>query len=71
MRIRKVNPNFFVWVIFFISFYSFLIMNGVFDGEFDNDPIAWLLLAGGICASVSLHFLIRLVEAVIQFTQRS
>ncbi len=70
MRIGKVTPKLFTWVIFLISLYAFLVMNGVFDGEFDNDPIAWLLLAGGIFASAALHLLIRLVDAVLQLTQR-
>jgi hypothetical protein len=70
MTVRNGPLNLFAASIFLIGFYTFLLWNGVFEGEFDNDPLAWLVLGLGIFASVCLYLLIRLVEAIVDLARR-
>ncbi len=51
-------------VIFAICAYAFLLGNKVFEGDFDNDAIAWYFLAKGIFCSLALYFLYLILEAV-------
>jgi hypothetical protein len=41
-------------VVFGICTYVFLKGNGVFDGKFTDDPLAWYFFAKGIFCSLSL-----------------
>ncbi|MFH0977065.1 MAG: LCI fold-containing protein [Spirochaetota bacterium] len=51
-------------VVFIICFYSFLLGNGVFAGKFENESIAWYILAKGIFCSLVLYLLARIIEAI-------
>lgn len=37
-----------------ICVYAFALGNGVFEGKFENEPIAWYILAKGIFCALSL-----------------
>ncbi|MFC1577137.1 hypothetical protein ACFL42_01355 [Candidatus Omnitrophota bacterium] len=47
-----------------ICVYSFLLGNGVFEGSFDNEAMAWYFLAKGIFCSFSMYLLVRILEAL-------
>ncbi len=51
-------------VVLLICIYSFLLGNGVFEGEFENDAISWYFLAKGIFCSLALYLLVRVLEAL-------
>ena len=51
-------------VVFTVCFYSFLLGNKVFAGEFANDSIAWYFLAKGIFCSLALYTLVCILEAL-------
>ena len=50
--------------VLIICIYSFLLGNGVFAGKFDNESIAWYILAKGIFCSLALYLLGRIIEAL-------
>ncbi len=45
--------------------YAFLLGNKVFDGKFENEAIAWYILAKGIFCSVALIALSRILDGII------
>lgn len=51
-------------IVFGICFYSFLLGNEVFKGNFSNDAIGWYFLAKGIFCSLALYLLVLLLEAI-------
>ncbi len=54
-------------VVFLICIYSFLLGNGVFKGKFENESIAWYILAKGIFCALSLYLSARIIEALESF----
>ena len=52
-------------VVFLICIYAFLLGNKVFDGKFENEAIAWYILAKGIFCSVALIALSRILDGII------
>lgn len=48
--------------VFVICTYVFLRGNKVFEGKFDDDPLAWYFFAKGIFCSVSLVLTRELLE---------
>jgi len=54
-------------VVLVICIYSFLLGNGVFAGKFENESIAWYILAKGIFCSLSLYLSSRFIEAIESF----
>ena len=53
-------------VVLLLCIYSFLVGNKVFDGKFENEAIAWYILAKGIFCSVALVALTRIVDLMIE-----
>jgi len=53
-------------IVFLICVYAFLIGNKVFEGRFENDPIAWYFLAKGIFCSLALYLWVRVLAALSQ-----
>jgi len=51
-------------IVFIICVYSFLLGNGVFKGKFENESIAWYILAKGIFCSLMLYLAVRVLEAL-------
>jgi len=51
-------------IVFLICLYTFLLGNKVFEGKFDNDPLAWYFLAKGIFCSLSLFLSVDILEAI-------
>ena len=51
-------------IVFLICVYSFLLGNKVFEGEFENDAIAWYFLAKGIFCSLMLYLLVRVLGII-------
>ncbi len=51
-------------VVFVICIYSFLLGNGVFAGKFENESIAWYILAKGIFCSLTLYLSFKIIEAL-------
>jgi hypothetical protein len=51
-------------LVFSLCVYAFLLGNGVFEGKFDNDPIAWYFLAKGIFCALSLYLSYRVLEVL-------
>ena len=49
-------------IVFVICVYAFLLGNKVFDGKFENEAIAWYILAKGIFCSVALS---RILDGII------
>ena len=47
-----------------ICLYSFLLGNRVFHGSFDNEYVAWYLLAKGLFCSVALYLMVMILEKV-------
>jgi Mg2+ and Co2+ transporter CorA len=52
--------------VLLICIYSFLGGNAVFKGKFENDYIAWYILAKGIFCSLALYLLVRILELLIK-----
>jgi hypothetical protein len=52
-------------VVLFLCISAFLLGNKVFDGKFENEAIAWYILAKGIFCSVALVALSRILDGVI------
>ncbi len=51
-------------VVLLICIYCFLLGNGVFEGEFENEAVPWYFLAKGIFCSLALYLLVRVLEAL-------
>ena len=51
-------------LVFGICVYSFLLGNKVFQGEFENDGIAWYFLAKGIFCGLSLYLSAEILEVL-------
>lgn len=51
-------------IVFIICVYSFLLGNGVFKGKFENESIAWYILAKGIFCSLMLYLAVCVLEAL-------
>jgi hypothetical protein len=51
-------------LVFGICVYSFLLGNKVFQGEFENDSIAWYFLAKGIFCGLSLYLSVEILEVL-------
>ena len=64
MQKLKISVTIASLVILIICIYSFLLGNGVFAGKFDNESIAWYILAKGIFCSLALYLLVRIIEAL-------
>ena len=62
MKLFKTLITVCALAVLLICVYSFLLGNGVFKGEFDNDAFAWYFLAKGIFCSLSLYLLVSLLE---------
>jgi hypothetical protein len=60
MRLKKVGCVLGI-VVFLICFYTFLLGNEVFKGNFSNDGIAWYFLAKGIFCGFALYLLSQIV----------
>jgi hypothetical protein len=52
-------------IVFVICVYAFLLGNKVFEGKFENEAIAWYILAKGIFCSVALVALSRILDGII------
>ena len=52
-------------IVFVLCVYAFLLGNKVFDGKFENEAIAWYILAKGIFCSVALIALTRILDGII------
>ena len=63
MKILKTFITVAAIIVFLICFYSFLLGNEVFEGNFNNDGLAWYFLAKGIFCSLALFLLVSLLEA--------
>ena len=53
------------FAVLLICIYAFLLGNKVFDGKFENEAIAWYILAKGIFCCVALIALARIVDLLI------
>jgi len=53
------------FLVMIICVYSFLNGNGVFKGKFENDFIAWYILAKGVFCSIALYLLVCIIETNI------
>ena len=51
-------------IVLLICIYAFLLGNGVFEGGFENDPIAWYFLAKGIFCSLALYLWVRVLQSL-------
>ena len=51
-------------VVFAICLYCFFLGNGMAEGTFENDEVAWYFLAKGIFCSLSLFLSVDLLEAI-------
>lgn len=52
-------------IVFVLCAYAFLLGNKVFEGRFENEAIAWYILAKGIFCSVALVALSRILDGII------
>ena len=52
-------------VVLLMCIYAFFLGNKIFDGKFENEAIAWYILAKGIFCSVALVALSRILDGVI------
>ena len=52
-------------IVLVICVYAFLLGNKVFDAKFENEAIAWYILAKGIFCSVALVALSRILDSII------
>jgi hypothetical protein len=64
MTLFKKSVTIAAIVVLVICIYSFLLGNGVFAGKFENESIAWYILAKGIFCSISLYLSARIIEAI-------
>jgi hypothetical protein len=51
-------------LVLMICVYAFLLGNGVFEGKFENDAIAWYFLAKGIFCSLALCLSVRVITLI-------
>ena len=54
------------FVVLVICVYAFLLGNKVFSGKFENEAIAWYILAKGIFCAVSLVASARILDVLIE-----
>ena len=52
-------------IVFVICAYAFLLGNKILEGKFENETIAWYILAKGIFCSVTLVALSRILDGII------
>jgi hypothetical protein len=52
-------------IVFVICTYAFLLGNKILEGKFENETIAWYILAKGIFCSVTLVALSRILDGII------
>lgn len=52
--------------VLLLCIYAFLLGNEVFEGKFENNPIAWYFLAKGIFCSLSLLLSARVLDVLLQ-----
>jgi len=52
-------------IVFLICTYAFLLGNGIFEGKFENDAIAWYFLAKGIFCSFALYLWALVLESLL------
>ena len=52
-------------IVFVLCVYAFLLGNKVFDDKFENEAIAWYILAKGIFCSVALVAFRRILDGII------
>ena len=52
-------------IVFVVCVYAFLLGNKLFEGKFENEAIAWYILAKGIFCSVTLVALSRILDGII------
>ena len=53
-------------IVLALCTYAFLLGNGVFKKEFNNEPIAWYFLAKGIFCSLSLIVSSRALDVLLE-----
>jgi hypothetical protein len=66
MKIFKIFVTASAVIVFGICLYSFLLGNKVFEGEFENDALAWYFLAKGIFCSLALYLLLSILGALVK-----
>jgi hypothetical protein len=54
------------FVVLVLCIYAFLLGNKVFQGKFENEAIAWYILAKGIFCSVSLVATSRMLDVLLE-----
>lgn len=64
MKTLQRVVDFAALLVLLICVYSFLGGNGVFQGKFKNEYIAWYFLAKGIFCSLALYLLVRVLKAL-------
>lgn len=64
MKRLKIAVIFLALTVFSICLYAFLLGNKVFDDRFENEYIAWYMLAKGIFCAMALYLLYRIVEVL-------
>ncbi|MGB2600783.1 MAG: hypothetical protein WBD00_07965 [Candidatus Omnitrophota bacterium] len=64
MKIFKIFITIAAIIVFLICVYSFLLGNGIFEGKFNNDAIAWYMLAKGIFCSLAMYLLVCMLESL-------
>ena len=64
MKKQKIIVKTAAVIVFLICLYTFFLGNGIFDGKFKNDGIAWYFLAKGIFCSISLFLSVDILEAI-------
>lgn len=62
MRRLKKSVSIAALMVLLICIYAFLLGNGVFNGEFQNEYIAWYFLAKGIFCSIALYLWAEVLE---------
>lgn len=51
-------------IVLLLCIYSFLLGNDIFGGKFDNDALAWYILAKGFFCSLGLFLLVCILESL-------
>jgi hypothetical protein len=54
------------FIVLVLCVYAFLLGNKVFQGKFENEAIAWYILAKGIFCSVSLVATSRMLDVLLE-----
>ena len=58
-------------VVLILCIYSFLLGNKVFEGRFENEAMAWYILAKGIFCFVALIALARIIDILLERFSRT